>query len=73
MNSGSDAQIANTLHRNTGTLVLRSVTFLTVLDRDLGKANADSTNVATKDITTIQCLPGTHSVIQTFKVNYPDD
>jgi hypothetical protein len=47
----------------------RCVNIMTVLDRDLGKADTDSTNIATKDITTIQRLPGTYSVIQTFKVD----
>ena len=69
MNRRSDAQIADALGDDVGILVRRTRSFLSVLDRHLGKTNADRANVASQDIAPIEGLARADGVVQALKVD----
>lgn len=42
------------------------------LGRNLGESDANSTNIAAKDITAIESFPRPHCIIQTLKIDYSE-
>lgn len=70
VNRGADTQITNTLNTDVRRFVLATVTILAVLDGDLGKANANSADVAAEDVAPIESLACPHRIVKPFKVDY---
>ena len=65
----ANTQIADALGDDVGILVRRTRSFLSVLDRHLGKTNADRANVASQDIAPIEGLARADGVVQALKVD----
>lgn len=69
VNSGTDAEVADTLDVDVRALVLTAAAILSVLDGDLGKANADGTDIAAQDVASVEGLAGPHGIVQTLEVD----
>jgi hypothetical protein len=65
----ANTQITNTLSNDICVLVRRATPFLSVLYRNLRKTDTDSPNITSKDVSTIESLAGTNSIVKAFKVN----
>ena len=69
MNRSTDAEITDALDIRSDAFVLTS-SLLAVLDGDLGKANANSADVAAEDVAPIESLACPHRIVKPFKVDY---
>jgi hypothetical protein len=66
----ANTQVANALHSDIGTFFWAGAAFGPVLDRDLGKADTDSPNITSENISSIESLAGTNSIIKTLEVDW---
>ena len=69
MDRGTNTEITDALNIERSSFVL-SGTFLTVLDWNLGEPDTNSTDIASQNVSSIQGLSSSDSIVKTLKIDW---